>query len=433
MIYKNNSINVTNSDEAFAKVLEDLLNHGQEISAGDSKSVGANSKSKELLQYSIQVQFPRERLIYNLQKRLTLPATVARFVWMMAASDRLQDISFYEEKVKFFSDDGVSIPGSNYGQRMLQPRPGVNQLTSVIQTLKKDPSTRRASISIYHPEDAGRESKDIPCTFGLFYNIRNNQLHATTVMRSNNAFVLLPYNLFEFSLLAEIIATEVGVTLGSLTHFAVSMHIYESNYQQAESVVTEYKTNGFNSNIQMPVMPAMPSPIEQTKQLVILEAQLRHASAGVSATNIEEWIEKGRSKLNVYWQQFYFLLLFHIVKKKNDGLALNALEQVIEEPYNSYLPKEVAPDKSTMEPIQETFNFMSQDASNNQVIPVFSSNRLLSLGKIVDSWEAKNKKVLTRQEFSKLQDHFLTTVAARNSNLEVTSEELEEVIGKLLS
>ena len=172
------------ADAGFAETLRAVLASGMEGTAGASLSVGSGKQSKEILNFTCVLTQPRSRLPHNPARKLNLPAAIARFVWMMAGSDRLADIAFYEPKVSFFSDDGIAVPGSSYGQRILRSRPGLNQLESAIARLKQDPSSRRAAISIYHPEDAVRESRDIPCAFGLFFHVREGVLIATTLMRS---------------------------------------------------------------------------------------------------------------------------------------------------------------------------------------------------------------------------------------------------------
>lgn len=52
-------------------------------------------------------------------------------------------------------------------------------------------------------------------------------------MRSNNVWTLLPYNIFEFTLLAEFMAADLGVALGTYHHHAVSMHLYANNLDEA--------------------------------------------------------------------------------------------------------------------------------------------------------------------------------------------------------
>lgn len=108
-------LQVDDADAAYAETLSRVLDHGEVVKGGESLSVGAGKDSHELLNYSVVLSNPREKLIFNEVRRIYLPGAVARFVRMMAGSDRLADIAFYEPKVKSFSDDGIAVPGSSYG------------------------------------------------------------------------------------------------------------------------------------------------------------------------------------------------------------------------------------------------------------------------------------------------------------------------------
>lgn len=332
---------VADCDEAYFVTLKDVLDAGDELVAAQSLSVGRNRAFQEILHYQLTIQNLRQRLVWSPKRRVNLSGAVARFVWMMAANDRLKDIEFYwGNLVTPFSDDGTLILGSDYGHRMLNPRPGINQISSIINRLQCDPSTRRAAISIYQPEDAVRESSDIPCAFGIFFHIRNGALYCSVLMRSNNLYILLPYNMFEFSLLTEVIATELGLPLGSLSYSAISMHVFSDNYEQGREVVRE----GLQyARLPMPPMPTSPSPIAQIKALVKLEADARHAAAGFTADNFNYWLSRadsGEYALAPYWRQLYYLLLLHMAHLANLQPALDSLSQVVEDPWKSYLPSD---------------------------------------------------------------------------------------------
>jgi thymidylate synthase len=201
----------TNASEAFKGTLQQVLESGSMLKAAESKSTGSNKIFQEILNYHLIIEDPRQRLFRNTKRTFNLPGAIARFIWMMAGNNRLADIEFYWGRaVTPFSDDAITVPGSSYGARMFSSSPGLNQIDAIIHRLQDDPSTRRAAVSIYQPIDAVRESRDIPCTFGLFFHVREEHLISTVIMRSNNALILLPYNIFEFSLLAEVIAQEVG-------------------------------------------------------------------------------------------------------------------------------------------------------------------------------------------------------------------------------
>ncbi|WP_247542437.1 thymidylate synthase [Bradyrhizobium sp. 146] len=268
----NRALRAKNANEAFAETLKAVRNSGHFVASDDSASIGSGRSTTEIINFSMEVESPRDRLILNPQRPMNIVTSVARFVWMMSGNNRLEDIAFYEPKVSKFTDDNLTVPGSDYGMRMFQPRPGLDQISGILQELRKRKQSRRATVAVFHPEDAVRQgSADIPCTFGLNFLIRDGQLYSTTIMRSNNAVQLLPFNLFEFSMLAEVIAVEAGVELGPMTHLALSMHVYENDIASVDSIVEGARKAPAS------LMEAMPGdPLKKINHLAQMEARLRH-------------------------------------------------------------------------------------------------------------------------------------------------------------
>jgi len=333
---------VPDAEAAYRKVLADILSAEHEIIGGETKSVGSRKRSKEILHYGLVIENPRERLVWNAKRKLNLPAAVARFGWMMAGNDRLKDIEFYEKKVAAFSDDGIIVPGSSYGHRMMYPTPGCDQIAGALCRLREDAATRRAAVAVFQPQDVTRLSSDIPCTFGLAFHNRGEFLHPTVIMRSNNAFILLPYNIFEFSLLGEAVAAEIGLKLGVMSYHALSMHVFATDYAKAEDAIT---ADQHARTTPVPEMPTNPLPLTQIRELVRIEAEVRHAAAGFSSQNFEtKWLPFADSRLDPYWQQFYYLLLFAMCQRVGFSPGVSRLRELIDEPWSSCLPPDaVAP------------------------------------------------------------------------------------------
>jgi thymidylate synthase len=329
---------VRDTDEAFRVALADVMSEGDEIAPGKSASLSSGKRSREILHYSLNIENPRERLPKSL-KNFRLPGAVARFVWMMAANDRLKDIAFYWDKaVTPYSDDGIIVPGSDYGKRMLNPRPGINQIHAIIERLREDSSSRRAAISIYEAEDAVRTSRDIPCAFGMMFHVRHGSLRPSIFMRSNNAVTLMPYNLFEFSLLSEVVAASLGIPLGPMYYFSGSMHIFDEAYERAMAVVQS--TEIIVQESEMPTMPGDPLPIDQVKSLVKIEADARHGAAGFSDVNFQTWLDRVGQELNEYWAQLAYLLLLEMVRKRQLQSGLDQLKKLIASPWKEFIPLE---------------------------------------------------------------------------------------------
>ena len=330
-------------DNVFRSLLRDILETGQQVNAGESLSVGSNQTTYEILNYSFSLPNPRDRLLFNPKRRLNLTAAIGRFTWMMSGSDLLSGIEFYDPKARNFSDDGVTVPGSSDGARLLRPQPRLNQIDNVIKLLKEDASTRRAAVTIYRAEDAGRESRDIPCTMGLVFNVRSGGLHATTLMRSNNAVRVLPYDLFLFSLLSEIVASAVGVPLASYHHFAVSMHIYEKDLALAREILDQ-------PPLERTIMAPMPlgTALAEIEKLIKFETELRSSYTMLDENKVKEWRERIEQEFSNYWQEFARVLLLNALRKSSVAniqkqAILADLCRAFAEPWRSLIVSENTP------------------------------------------------------------------------------------------
>ncbi len=62
--------------------------------------------------------------------------------------------------------------------------------------------------------DLAAIQKEIPCTTTLQFFVRNERLDMVTTMRSNDAYLGLPHDVFCFTMLQEIIARSLGLDIG---------------------------------------------------------------------------------------------------------------------------------------------------------------------------------------------------------------------------
>jgi thymidylate synthase len=59
--------------------------------------------------------------------------------------------------------------------------------------------------------------------------VRDGRLEWTQIMRSNDLYRGLPYNLIQFTTLQEILAGWIKVPMGTYAHFTDSLHLYEAD------------------------------------------------------------------------------------------------------------------------------------------------------------------------------------------------------------
>jgi hypothetical protein len=292
----------------------------------DGLEVPGQGPSRELLGFDVVLEEPRRRIIANSVRPLPIVGAVARFVWMMAGNDRLEDIAFYEPLVRHYSDDGLVVPGSNYGARLRYAGAQTDQVRGAISRLrgadaKADGGLRRAANVIWRPEDAVRPSSDIPCAFGIFYSPRDDKLITQLVMRSNNALSLLPFNIFEFSLLGEVVAVHSDLELGAMRVEAASMHLYTRDAARAAQILS---AGCSGEGPEMPAMPLDPPPLEQINLLAQREARMRHEQARLRSGTAVEMRALGDG-LHQYWMGFLEVLLAHAAERAGNSAAADEL------------------------------------------------------------------------------------------------------------
>ncbi|GAA5610462.1 thymidylate synthase [Streptomyces platensis] len=190
--------------------------------------------TREVLDLTMRLTQPRARLLYAPPARIVNPAfAVAETVWHLSGSDAPW-IFDYNARLRQYADDGV-LRGA-YGPRMRNWGGEVDQLHRVVEILKDDPDSRRATIQLYDPARDTAGHKDVPCTLGFRFHLRGGRLHMSTTMRGQDVWIGMPYDLFFFTTLHELVAGWLDVDLGEYHHHVDSLHIYERDIEKADAL-----------------------------------------------------------------------------------------------------------------------------------------------------------------------------------------------------
>lgn len=147
--------------------------------------------------------------------------------WILSGSNDLLRIEPFMKRIGNYSDNGRTLSGA-YGPHVIK------QLPYVARTIRADRSTRQGVLTIW--QERPELSKDIPCTVSMQFMIRDDKLHTIVNMRSSDAYLGLPYDLFVFSCITAKLRDIIGISgikLGNLTVFAGSSHVYNRNYASA--------------------------------------------------------------------------------------------------------------------------------------------------------------------------------------------------------
>lgn len=172
---------------------------------------------------------PTRCIMKNKIRKLPMRYCIGELLWYLSGNNSLNAIQLYTSAWDRMSDDG-EIVNSNYGH-IIQHEYGFNQLAMCEDILRKDPNSRQAVVHIKTPRDVRENpTKDLNCTVCLQFFIREGKLFMTTYMRSNDLWMGFPNDIFQFTCMQIYLAMRLGVELGTYTHIAGSLHLYERDY-----------------------------------------------------------------------------------------------------------------------------------------------------------------------------------------------------------
>jgi thymidylate synthase len=198
---------------------------------------GRGGSTCEMLHAVLQVSNPRERWVVSRSPGLSVAFAIVEVIGILNGRRDSGYLNFFNPRLPKFAGNGPLYHGA-YGFR-LRENGGFDQLDRAYQALRSNPDGRQVVLQIWDtskdfPTPNGAPvAPDIPCNVCSMLKIRDDRLEWVQVMRSNDLFKGLPYNLVQFTALQEVMAGWIGVELGSYTHFSDSLHIYDNEIDLA--------------------------------------------------------------------------------------------------------------------------------------------------------------------------------------------------------
>jgi len=223
-VIENVSIREKDVDGAFLRWYEILTTFGSEHLSRDGAVVG------EAINAVTVIEDPTRCIMLNKVRNMPVRYAVGELLWYLSGNNKLEEIQKYTDAWDRMSDDGSTV-NSNYGY-CIKNKYSFDQWEYVKEMLEYMPNSRQAVIHIKAPSD--KQSKDVNCTVCLQFLLRENKLFMTTYMRSNDIWMGFPYDVFQFTAMQILLSMQLGVELGTYTHIAGSLHLYERDYVTAE-------------------------------------------------------------------------------------------------------------------------------------------------------------------------------------------------------
>ena len=213
---------------------EQLLKHIYETGTFKSDRTGTGTRSifGAQLRFNLQEGFP---LITT--KKVHLKSIIHELLWFIKGETNTQylkenGVSIWDE---WANENGELGPVYGYQWRSWPAADGthIDQLSELIETIKKNPDSRRMIVSAWNVSDLNKMAL-MPCHAFFQFYVANGKLSCQLYQRSADMFLGVPFNIASYAILTHMIAQVCNLEVGDFIHTFGDAHIYSNHFEQVE-------------------------------------------------------------------------------------------------------------------------------------------------------------------------------------------------------
>lgn len=216
--------------EQYHHLLQHILDNGAHKS--DRTGTGTYSVFGHQMRFDLSKGFP-----VVTTKKLHLRSIIIELLWFLRG----------DSNIKYLKDNGVSIwdewadengnLGPVYGHQWRSwPTPDgghIDQITNLINQIKKNPDSRRLIVSAWNVADVDKMALP-PCHCLFQFYVANGKLSCQLYQRSADVFLGVPFNIASYALLTMMVAQVCGLQPGEFVHTFGDAHLYSNHIEQTK-------------------------------------------------------------------------------------------------------------------------------------------------------------------------------------------------------
>ena len=170
-------------------------------------------------------------------KKLHLRSIIYELLWFLRGDTNIQylhdhNVTIWDE----WADENGDL-GPVYGKqwRSWETPDGrvIDQITSLIEQIKRNPDSRRLIVSAWNPADVNQMALP-PCHTMFQFYVSNGELSCQLYQRSADVFLGVPFNIASYALLTMMVAQVCGLKAKDFVHTFGDAHIYSNHVEQAK-------------------------------------------------------------------------------------------------------------------------------------------------------------------------------------------------------
>jgi len=212
----------------YLDLLEHIMRDGTDKS--DRTGTGTRSIFGYQMRFDLNQGFP---LLTT--KKLHLRSIIYELLWFIAGDTNIRYLN--EHGVTIWDEwaDANGNLGPIYGHQWRSwpaPEGGtIDQLTSLVESLKNNPDSRRHIVSAWNVAEVGKMALP-PCHALFQFYVAGGKLSCQLYQRSADVFLGVPFNIASYALLTMMLAQVCGYLPGEFIHTFGDAHIYQNHFEQ---------------------------------------------------------------------------------------------------------------------------------------------------------------------------------------------------------
>lgn len=215
--------------QQYHALLRRILDEGHE--KGDRTGTGTLSVFGHQMRFDLADGFP---LVTT--KKLHLRSIIHELLWFLAGDTNIAYLK--ENRVSIWDEwaDENGDLGPVYGKQWRSwPNPNgadVDQISWLIDEIRRNPDSRRLVVSAWNPADLDRMAL-APCHCLFQFYVAGGKLSCQLYQRSADVFLGVPFNIASYALLTQMVAQVTGLEPGDFVHSFGDAHLYSNHLEQA--------------------------------------------------------------------------------------------------------------------------------------------------------------------------------------------------------
>ncbi|MBU3586950.1 MULTISPECIES: thymidylate synthase [unclassified Polynucleobacter] len=214
----------------YHNLMKEVLEKG--VQKSDRTGTGTISIFGHQMRFNLAEGFPMVTT-----KKLHLKSIILELLWFLKGSTdnnwlKERGVSIWNE---WAAPDGDLGPIYGYQWRSWPAPNGehIDQIAEVVETLKKNPDSRRIIVSAWNVADIPRMAL-APCHAFFQFYVADGKLSCQLYQRSADIFLGVPFNIASYALLTHMMAQQCNLEVGDFVWTGGDCHLYSNHLEQVD-------------------------------------------------------------------------------------------------------------------------------------------------------------------------------------------------------